>query len=276
MKKMISLEIKRALFNKKMLISLIVGMLISGHQIWLYLHTNDVGNMKQMVGYFEEQAMDAPDYLWSAWIGESGMLFNGFLFFLILPLLAAFPHSNSYMLDEKNGYLKSVFTRTKKKNYYFAKWIATFFSGGLAVIIPLILNFLFFMTLFQIIGPYPETAHAGITDISTLSHLFYSTPFLYVGLFFIIIFIFAGIYATLSLIVTFFTDYSFIIFSFPFLIILFGTMILDLADLSFLSPQEFLYPFQAKISLPLLVLEMCSFLILSLFSYLHFGMRGTD
>lgn len=276
MKKMISIELERSFVNMKMLISLLIGGAISISQIYLYQKVGNVNAMYDTAVLYGKDTMQLPDYLWGAWLGGDAMLFNGFLFFLIIPLIAAFPYGSSYLQDEKNGYLKNVFTRTRKKNYFLAKWLATFCSGGVAIIMPLITNFLIMVTLYSSMGPHTESSTSMIVDASTLSNMFFSSPFLYIVIFYCIIFIYSGLYATFSLLVTFFTDYTFIILAFPFLIILFLSMILDLFGMSFLSPQEFLYPGQARTSVFVIFFEMFFLFIISFGGYLYYGIRSTN
>ncbi|MGM0125325.1 hypothetical protein IGI37_002723 [Enterococcus sp. AZ194] len=271
MKKMMQIELSRALLNKKMLAALLIGLFICLSQIPMYLK---VGNTLDLYSLTGKNFMTAPDYLWGAWIGGDSMLVHGFLFFLILPLLAALPFGSSYRSDERDGYVKAIFVRTKRKNYYVAKWVATFISGGLAVILPLISNFLVMLTIFPATKPFPESSHFGVLGNSTLSGMFYSHPFVYLSIFWQFIFIFSGIYATLCLLVTFVSDYSFIILTLPFLCLVFITMLLDLFDCSYLSPQKFLYPDQAKISILWLLIEMAVLGISSGATYLLIGIKG--
>ena len=61
-------------------------------------------------------------------------------FLTIFPVLAMMPHALSYHLDRKGGYIKNVYTRTKKINYLTAKYLAVFLSGGLTVLFPYLVS----------------------------------------------------------------------------------------------------------------------------------------
>ncbi|WP_314068095.1 hypothetical protein [uncultured Vagococcus sp.] len=274
MKAMLRIEMKRAIINKKLLIALLFGSIISFYQLYLYQKVGNTNEMYDMAVAYGKDTMTLPDYLWGAWLGGDTMLFNGFLFFLIIPLLAAFPYANSYMLDEKDGYLTSVFTRTNKKYYFISKWLATFCSGGVAIVLPLALNFLMMSTRYSSMGPFTESSQSMVVEASTMSGLFFRSPFIYIIVFHSIIFIFSGLYATCSLLVAFFTDYSFIILAFPFLIIIFLSTVLEFFGLSYLSPQEFLFPAQAKTSMALILGEMLFLFLISFVSYIFYGVRG--
>ena len=72
-----------------------------------------------------------PASLFMYWFGlNSGSPYK-VTFLTIFPVLAMMPHALSYHLDRKGGYIKNVYTRTKKINYLTAKYLAVFLSGGL-------------------------------------------------------------------------------------------------------------------------------------------------
>ena len=271
---MLKIEFQRAFFSKRLLIAIIAGCAITLYQIYLYQSINDNTQTYETAIFYEKDLMMQTDFLWGSWIGGETMLFNGFLFFLVFPILASFPFANSYMQDEKNGYMRSVFTRISKSTYFLAKWLATFFSGGVAVTIPLVFNFVIMTMIYPIVGPFVESGVSGVLDVNTFSSLFYKSPLLYVVLFILIIFVFGGSFSTFSLIVSFFTDYSFIILLFPFLIIMFLSMLLELFDLADLSPQVFLYPAQSEISVSILWLLMIALISVSLIYFFYANIKG--
>lgn len=94
------------------------------------------------------------------------------LFFLILPLLAALPFADSYFHDLRGGYLYNVCLRTDKKHYFAAKYLAVFLSGGTAVTLPLLANFLLCSMFLP--SMKPESVNAYIRVYSSFPHLFFS------------------------------------------------------------------------------------------------------
>ncbi|MFR7668865.1 MAG: hypothetical protein ACLU00_10370 [Mediterraneibacter faecis] len=66
---------------------------------------------------------------------------EGFIFFLILPILASLPFGTSYFEDCKEGVIKNIYMRTKREDYLKAKYAAAFLSGELQFLVPLIFKF---------------------------------------------------------------------------------------------------------------------------------------
>jgi len=276
MKSMTLIELKRAFTSKGMLISLLIGLAITIHQFFYYQQVGNINSNFDLLISCGKATMVLPDYLWGAWIGGNLYLFNNYLFFLLIPILAALPFGRSYLQDTKSGYIRSVFTRTNRRNYYIAKWCATFLSGGVSILVPLTVNFILMLTTYSAMGPYPETFHAPIIGSDMLAGMFFSKPFLYIGIYLIMIFVFSGLFATLCLFSTLISDYSFVIYMLPFLTILFLTMVLDFFGFAGISPQEFLNPSLGNGSVIVIVCEAILFLILSLVPFLVHGLKKRD
>lgn len=276
MKRILTIEIKRAFTSKGMAISFTVCMAIALHQFLMYSQVGNSNTMFDVLVAQNKAQMSLPDYLWGAWIGGDAYLFHGYLYFLIIPILAALPFGNSYLQDTKGGYIQNVFTRSPRWQYYLSKWIATFLSGGCVVVIPLVLNFLLMTTSYSSMGPYPETFHTLIEPTSMLANLFYTNPFQYIFLYFVMIFVFSGLFATTCFLVTYLSDYSFIVLLLPFLAILFTSAILNLFGHDFLIPQQFLNPSYGK-GVPLFIaIEAVLLFGLSFIPFFLKGVRGID
>ena len=83
-----------------------------------------------------------PLNVFNRWIGGwPGSAFPSMYFFL-LPLLATLPHGSTLYSDRKTGYSSLVVLRgLSSKRFYAAKYIATFLSGAVIAIVPLLLDF---------------------------------------------------------------------------------------------------------------------------------------
>ena len=90
-----------------------------------------------------------------------------------------------------------------KTSYFWAKYIAVFLTGGLAMVIPLIFNFLLAMLFFPVATPQPiySTVY-GIYYSSLMSDLFYTSPFLYVFFYLTLDFVYCGLLACICLAVS--------------------------------------------------------------------------
>ena len=98
-----STEIKRAFLNKKMLIALLSGFIIA---IWNFIEyalkyskvideTITLESQKGMKIY--------PTSAFTTWMGANTINIQGFVYCLIIPLLAAIPYAMSYYEDRKSG-----------------------------------------------------------------------------------------------------------------------------------------------------------------------------
>jgi hypothetical protein len=274
---MVVIELKRAFTTKGMLVALVVGVVLAVHQFYFYQQVGNTTANFDLAVSLGKSNMLLPDYLWGAWLGATPYLFDTYLFFLVLPLLAALPFGASYLQDTRSGFARGILTRTSRKNYYVAKWLATFVSGGCAAAVPLLLNFLLTLTVYPSMGPYPETFHATYAGSDgLLSSLFYGLPFAYVALCVLLAFAFAGVFATLCFMVAWHTDYAFVVLALPFLVTLLVTMVLDLFGWAFVSPIEFLSPGLGAGTLALMLAELAALAALSFALFVRHGVQAKD
>lgn len=107
-------------------------------------------------------------------IYQSGVLYN-----FIWPILAAVPFGWSYLDERRSGVYNQIAVRCGARQYYIAKYIAVFVSGGAAVSFPILMDFL----LCALVCPYRVVpASLGVSAITNghfLSQLFYTRPWLH-------------------------------------------------------------------------------------------------
>jgi hypothetical protein len=266
----------RAFSSSGFLVSLLIGLGIAAHQYIYAQYALGTAEMFEFSVFYGKAQMELPDYIWGAWLGGAGFGIHGYLYFLLLPLLASLPHGVSYLQDTRSGYHNNVIVRAGRKSYYVAKWFATFLTGGLVVVIPLLANLVAHLTSLPLMGPYAETFSSLMSDDSMLSSVFFESPLIYLTICLTLVFVFGGIYATFSLLVTFFTDYAFVALLMPFLASVLFTMILDLFGVAYLSPQEFLYPSDGEGIIAVVLIELAVFLLTSFVVFVRHGLRGSD
>jgi hypothetical protein len=160
---------------------------------------------------------------------------QSYIFYLVLPLLAVLPFGVSFYEDKKSGYFINVCIRVKKEVYYRAKYLAVFISGGLAIAIPLLLNLMLSSLFLPALRP-DNGCNTTITCNTMAFELFYTHPLLYVLLFLMIDFIFAGIIATIALSYTYFTEHKFGVLVAPFVLYFFLYSLMNLLDKTEFSP----------------------------------------
>jgi len=236
MKRLSKIELSRSLTSKGMLSALIIGFVIVLAQIF-----QEVIPLSRLIdeGLKYNKPMFTPGSTFMHWIGQSTSM-ETFLYYMILPILATIPFADSFFTDKKGGYIKNVLIRANKKDYYISKYIATFISGGLAVVIPLIVSFL--ITSMILPSIFPEVTNGGVFSNSMWSKLFYTNPYIYILGYLIIDFIFSGLIATIALSVSLIAEYRFAVLIAPFLIYVFIYSLCSSFGITSSQPLFFLQP----------------------------------
>ena len=84
-------------------------------------------------------------------LGRLGM--NGYLT-LFLPIIVAFPFMVAFCTERNNGNIRFVIQRTGKMRYYISKFVSCFLSGGLAVLIGILMFMIAMHILFPPLSSY--------------------------------------------------------------------------------------------------------------------------
>lgn len=233
MKAIYTNEIKRAFNTIGMKLALLVGCALSiWHVITVIMPISEGQNYELSADVIDD--LYVPISLFSTWMGNELFPIQSYIFYLILPLLAVLPFGSSFFEDIKSGYIINVCTRVEKKIYFKAKYLAVFLSGGVTVVAPLLLNLVLssmFMPAF-----IPDNGTVGTISPTTMAYeVFFTHPLVYVLMFIVIDFIFAGVMATLALSYTYFTEHRFgvMIVSFVFYFFIYSlTNLIDKTDYS--------------------------------------------
>lgn len=241
MKRMIRSECYRAFTSKGFFLSVAIGVIITLVYFFHYVLPVDLELL--VSGYNGKTDPEYPGVLYNLWFGGRYPCAEKQLFFLVLPLLAALPFADSYFQDLRGGYIYNVCLRTDKKHYFAAKYLAVFLSGGTAVTLPLLANFLLCSMFLP--SMKPEVTNAHILVYSSFPHLFFSYPVLYVLLYLAIIFVFSGLLACFGLYATRHLGYAFLVLLAPFAVYLFissGLNLIGGLELYAWQPLKFLDP----------------------------------
>lgn len=219
LKRMIRLELHKALRNKWFYGSILIGcaitMLSFADKINIY--QNDL-LMQEREGF---NPMQAASGLFNLWIGGEPFSLGTAIYFFIFPLLAAIPYGWSYCEEKQCGYIRMAAMCCGKTNYFLSKYIAVFISGGLAMVIPLIFNFLLTSMFVPAVMPSPVYCTSnGVFFHSLMSSVYYTRPFLYVLIYLGIDFVFCGLIACISYGAAGFTRHRIIAVILPFFLLL--------------------------------------------------------
>lgn len=215
MKQILKTELKRAMRGKGMLLSILIGSIVGIAHIIQYIIPAYQANLTH---FYENFPILSPNSSLETWIAGSPLNLEGFIFFLILPILACLPFGTSYFDDRDSGFIKNIYMRTDRKKYLMAKYISAFFSGGIAVIIPLLLNLICSLVMLPNLLPISTMGQNGITPLMLFYKLFFSYPMIYTILFLFIDFLMAGIWSCVGLAASFLSDYKIIVLIFPFFV----------------------------------------------------------
>ena len=139
------------------------------------------------------------------------------MFYRFIPLICVLAYGWSYSSDVRSGYIKSIITRTSKLKYLTSKYFATFISGGLVVLIPILVNILTLACFmpFRMPNIYESIYYAELPAFA-FANLFYKAPALYMVIILIFHFILGGLFATFAMAVSMFTTNKYIVTLFPF------------------------------------------------------------
>ncbi|MFO7296011.1 MAG: hypothetical protein C0P72_008310 [Clostridia bacterium] len=224
MKNIMKIEIYKALTNKFFITTVSIAFFISLFNV-LYMvgayndFRREMQEIERLLGYETNPEVHAYA-LFNSWIGGEGKTLSFALFFFLLPLFATIPYGWSYFVELKSGYVKNVVTRVSKRDYFLSKYIAVFVSGGLAVAIPLALNFLIMALVVPALTPDKSYIYYHLSQPNMWSGLYYTQPFLFVIGYLVIDFIFCGLIATISMALSFYVKNRFAIVILPFFLML--------------------------------------------------------
>lgn len=188
---LIAMELKRVLQSPWFLVPLGIAIVLattSAIEAYAYLQNQYAEHVSFGYGlgldshYYNGQTREGSFGNWIV-VGANPTL-SGTLFFYALPLLAAMPCAWSYLSERKSGYGAQVCIRADRNSYLAGKCVATFASGALIALIPLLWNFLLISCLLPAYFPLIEDVErVGLFDTCFFSELFYSHPLVYVGVY---------------------------------------------------------------------------------------------
>lgn len=179
MKNCIKTELWKATHDKMFLLSLLLGLIVCIIQVVQV--AIDVNAL--IPGILSDAEMGGnPGYtgisIFFNWIGIDGYYFGSRLFFFLWPIFVALPFGWSYAKERKDGVYNQIVTRCGTKQYFIAKYLAVFTTGGLALVIPVLLNLLI-LAMFCPYDVLTIMSGANIFNYHFMSALFYTKPWIY-------------------------------------------------------------------------------------------------
>lgn len=142
------------------------------------------------------------------------------LFFLLLPILAALPFADTFLKDKQTGFLLAVLSRGKINSYFTNLFAINFFVAGIVIAIPLLLNLYLAFMFLPNIPPDPIVNNQMSLDsmMTYFPELYYSHPLLHTLFYIFLAFMYAGLFASVCLSVSFYINNRFMVILFAFII----------------------------------------------------------
>ncbi|SFB37808.1 hypothetical protein SAMN05216249_12821 [Acetitomaculum ruminis DSM 5522] len=258
---MVKEELKRALSNKKFWIMLIIGILIGVTYFFQYVLIFAKSQDTILEYYKDSAAMLHPVTVFEGWMDSTSSFLQPYLYYMILPLLVSGAYADSFFLEKKSGYLKNVLIRESKKRYYLSKIIAVFIIGGIVFVAPLIINFCMTAAVLPTFTPSITNSMSAPDNMSFLYELYYTFPLLYVFIFMVIDFIYAGLTACIAMLCGFYVEHRFLIYAMPFVVWMFLHSALCTLGFDDYSPVHFLNPGYSSVKGQSIVIYLLIFII---------------
>lgn len=227
-------ELYRAFCNWKFITSIAIGLTIVMVQLIMYTVP-----ATHFLNLYESDSGLIPHSVFNQWFGSTASVCL-ILYYIILPILCAFPHADSFQWDLKTGYWKNIITRCEKRKYINAKFLAVYLSGATVAVVPPLVNLLLNMMFLPSITPLAAFGIYPIDATSMFGSVYYSKPYVYLLIMFTMNFIGFGAISVLALPFSFVFTNRFMVVISPFLIYYITSAFFDLMGIPSLSPMNFL------------------------------------
>ena len=241
MKTLIKIELERAFKNRLFLISILISIAIVAYHVIAYVVPQRVTAIPFYLNIYKTSPLKVERLpgVYSEWIAMNQNAAREILF-VILPLIAAVPYGISLFLDEKNNYINNIAVRTKKRNYYIAKAIALFLSGGVIAALPLVVSFL----TNTVVLPFDTPAHCTgaymISATTIFGDVFFSNPILYISIYILWVFVGFGLLNVFCFVAVYIMENRFAVLMAPFIIYFTSYVILNIAGIKIAVPWSYL------------------------------------
>ena len=251
--KLMRLEIEKCLNSKTFVVSITVGfvLVILSLGTILEIYYSKEG-LYSYINRIVEQGGESKEnllmiqFLYNSWIGGDRESVWAALFYVLSPVLAALPCGYSFSAEIKSGYLRNVIPKTGRNAYFFARINALFICGGLSIVLPQLISFVLSAIFFPAVKPNVlYSMYLPIDHGVMFSSIFYTYPLVFIGILMIENFVFGGLFAWLSTIVSWYSKSWIASIIIPFIMLLLADMskvFLYYVSYTEVSPLSILHP----------------------------------
>lgn len=271
---LLRIELKRLFKSKLFYVSLFIGLALSvgGFIECAKPHLNITNGFNGGVETY-------PFSVFNSWMGMfMGLKPISTSYLYIFMLLAALPYCGFFCRDNKNQYILQYYSRMSKNKIHAARFIATFISGGLVAMLPLLLNLCATMMFIPALKPSGNGLfiHSGAY---IMGNLFCEHPLIYVLIYVLQFFIYGGSFALVSLAVSFFIDNTFLVIISPFVTYyglgIISTLCKSVMNIYSFNPMALLSP-ATKLQDGMLFAYICEPIIICVICGIIFFMKGKN
>lgn len=226
------------LFRSKVFLALTLALftltVIDGVQAWAAYRQNLDQTLQQIPlredGTFSQYPGLDLCTLYNSWLGGRVNQLLPQIFLYSLPIFSVLPYAGSYLAEEKSGYARTMVSLLGKPGYFAGKHIAVFCSGFFIAVLPLCFSLGFAACLVPACRPNVNfSLYYQVDLVNLLQDLYYTRPLLTAFLATLRVGIFAGAWATVPYVLSFFVKNRFVALLSPYLVLLFVTASLERA-----------------------------------------------
>lgn len=189
---------------------------------------------------------------------------------IIMPLLSSLCYSDTYCEDLSCGIIKNIYTRKEKKKYLITKYIANFIISGVAIAVPLVVNYIILILRYPNVKPNAILGPHTILSTQLFPNVYYEHPTLYIVLWIEIYFIYSGLFASIGLSLSALIKKKKIALFLPFILTLVALWTDEIFETIRINPIDFLNMGRRQ-SFTLIISE---FVILTIISFILFFIGG--
>lgn len=253
---LLKIQLKRALFNKTMLLAIFLGIVIQIYSAFAKIQgvvTMDRNSPSLRVGGYEAIYSNNVN-IFSLWY------FSTDLYCIVIPLICCLPFVTSYLQEKKSKYVYLITVRESYKKYGIYKAISIFLSGFISVFISSILFFILINVCF------PNTLqNSTITVYGFFSGVADYDKNLYIFLYVIICSFMGGVFALMALAIsTVFNNYIVTIL-FPIMFWFVGSFIAGTLNIQLFEPAAINgYMVRPKTTWFEVILQPCLYMVIAI------------
>lgn len=209
---LLKIEFKRLFKNKLFYISLFIGVVLATGSF-----INKVIPHMDILNGFDGSVASYPFSVFNSWMG----IFIGFdpfatAYVYVCMLFCALPYCGNFSRDNHNQYILQYYSRASRNKVHAARFITTFVSGGMLVLLPVLMNLIATMMCVPALSPVENGLFIG-SGKSFMGCLFYNHTFVYIIIYIVQFFVYGGAFSVVSLAVAFLFDNAFLVMISPFI-----------------------------------------------------------